>query len=106
VRLQLRPKIAFFRTAIVYPVAYAFAVPALFANTDSKLFAVLLPLHLFAMVCLIYDLHFVAKSLALAVTGKPKLFSDFAGTFFLLWFFPVGIWSVQPKVNQLYKAQA
>jgi len=106
VRLDLRPKIAFFRVTVIYPVLYAFAVPALFVRVNPVLSAVLLPLHLLAMTCLIYDLYFVAKCLALAVTGKPKAFSDFAGTFFLLWFFPIGVWSIQPKVNRLYETRA
>jgi hypothetical protein len=42
------------------------------------------------MVCLIYDVYFVAKRLAFALTGEPKSLPDFAGTF-LLWFFPVGV---------------
>ena len=28
-------------------------------------------------------------------------FSDFAGEFFMIWFFPIGIWIVQPKVNKM-----
>jgi hypothetical protein len=44
----------------------------------------------------------VSKSLVLAETGKPASFYDYAGPFFLLWFFPVGIWIVQPRVNRLY----
>jgi hypothetical protein len=106
VRPDLKPKIAFFRVTTIYPVLYAFAVPALFVSVNPVLSGALLPLHLLAMTCLIYDLYFVAKCLTLAVTGKPKTFSDFAGTFFLLWFFPIGVWSIQPKVNRLYEARA
>jgi hypothetical protein len=54
------------------------------------------------MFCLFYCLRFVAKTLTLAETGKPASFYDYAGPFFLLWFYPVGIWIVQPRVNRLY----
>lgn len=54
------------------------------------------------MVCMFYLLYFVSKSLVLAETSKPASFYDYAGPFFLLWFFPIGIWIVQPKVNRLY----
>jgi hypothetical protein len=33
---------------------------------------------------------------------KPVTFSDFAGEFFLIWFFPVGIWIIQPRINKLF----
>jgi hypothetical protein len=29
---------------------------------------------------------------------------DFAGEFFLLWFYPVGIWIVQPKINKMVES--
>ena len=96
----LKPRMGFFNVASIYPVLYAFAVPALFLSSNS---AVILPLHLFAMVCILYDFYFVSKCLALAESGTPKSFSDFAGTFFLLWFFPIGVWIVQPKVNRIYE---
>jgi hypothetical protein len=104
VKPALKPKMGFFRVASAYPVLYGFAVPALFLSSTPALSAVIVPLHLFAMVCITYDFYFVSKCLALAETGRPKSFSDFAGTFFLLWFFPIGVWIVQPKVNRIYRA--
>src|SRR6266496_5324966 len=71
-------------------------------NPSPRLLGVILPLHVFAMVCMFYLLYFVSKSLVLAETSKPASFYDYAGPFFLLWFFPVGIWIVQPRVNRLY----
>jgi len=102
VRPTLRPKTRFFNVAVAYPVIYGFTVPKLFQSASS---AVILPLHLFAMVCLIYVLYFVSKCFALAEAVRPKAFLRFAGTFFLLWFFPIGVWIVQPKVNRLYLAK-
>jgi hypothetical protein len=61
------------------------------------------PLHIFAMACMFYSLYFVSKSLTRVETGRPALFPKFAGSLVLLWFFPVGIWVVQPKVNRLYE---
>jgi hypothetical protein len=105
VRPDLRPRLAFFRAAIICPVVFAFAVPSFFMSPEPWLFAVMMATQLFALVCLIYDVHFVAKSLALVLTGEPKSLSDFGGTFVLLWLFPIGIWIIQPKINQLYKAR-
>jgi hypothetical protein len=44
----------------------------------------------------------VAKNLVKAETGKRVTFYDYAGPFFLLWFFPIGVWFIQPRINQLY----
>jgi hypothetical protein len=106
VRPNLRPRTGFFRAAIIYPVVYAFAVPSFFMSAEPWLFyAVMMPMLLFAMICLTYNVYFVARSLALALTGEPKSLADFAGTFLLLWFFPVGVWKIQPQINRLYSAR-
>jgi hypothetical protein len=76
-----------------------------FQDSSPGLLGLILPLHLFAMVCMFYLSYFVAKSLVLAETSKPASFSDYAGPFFLLWFCPVGIWIVQPRVNRLYSGR-
>jgi hypothetical protein len=63
--------------------------------------AVIVPLHLFSMFCIFYCLYFVAKTFKTVELQRETTFSDFAGEFFLIWFYPVGIWIVQPKVNKM-----
>jgi len=58
------------------------------------------------MFCLFYDLYFVPKSLVTVESGKQATFYDYAGPFFLKWFFPIGIWFIQPRINRLYARQA
>jgi hypothetical protein len=98
----LRLKMGFFHFALIYPALYVVAFIAAFQSSKPALLIVIFPFHLFAMFCLFYDLYFVSKNLVLAETSKPAAFYDYAGPFFLLWFFPVGIWIVQPRVNRLY----
>lgn len=98
--LELRT--GFFRFALIYPVLYGCAFAAFFLNPGTSMFPIILPLHLFALFCLFYDLYFVSKILVMAETGKPATFNNYAGVFFLFWFFPAGIWFVQPRVNRLY----
>lgn len=74
----------------------------IFSNVKSPLIALILLFHLFAMFCIFYGLYFVSKSLVLAETGKPASFYDYAGPFFLIWFFPIGIWFTQPRINRLF----
>ena len=44
---------------------------------------------------------FEAKVNQSAELQKEVRFSDFAGEFFLIWLFPIGVWFVQPKVNKI-----
>jgi len=32
---------------------------------------------------------------------QPVTFFDYSGPFFLFWFFPIGVWFIQPRVNKL-----
>ncbi len=62
---------------------------------------IIVPLHLFSMFCIFYSLYFVAKTFKTVELQREATFSDFAGEFFLIWFYPVGVWIIQPKVNKM-----
>jgi len=64
-------------------------------------FAIILPLHLLSMFGMFYSLYFVAKTFKTVELQREVTFSDFAGEFFLFWFFPIGIWVIQPKINNM-----
>ena len=102
---SLRPRMGFFRFAVIYALIYMPVFLALFDSTATHPVALgfILPFHLFASYCLLYLLYFVSKNLVLAERGKPASFYDYSGPFFLLWFFPIGVWIIQPKVNRLYE---
>lgn len=99
-KLKLRP--VFFRFALLYPLLYT-PVFFWFVLTPGLGSAAIIIPHLFCMFCVFYCLYFVSKNLVMAETGKPASFYNYAGPFFLLWFFPIGIWIVQPRVNRLYE---
>jgi len=60
------------------------------------------PLVVFATICIFYVVQFVAKTLVLAETGKVPRFRYYVIPFLLFCFFPLGIWLLQPRINQLY----
>jgi hypothetical protein len=60
-----------------------------------------LPLHFVSIACMFYTNYFVAKTVKTVELQKEVFFADFVGEFFLLWFYPVGIWVLQPKINQM-----
>ena len=63
-------------------------------------FAIIFPIHLFSMFCLFYSLYFVSKTYKTVELQRAVTFSDFVGEFFMTWFFFVGIWIMQPKINK------
>ena len=66
----------------------------------GSMLAIIVPLHLFSMFCIFYTLYFVAKTFKTVELQREVKFSDFAGEFFMIWFYPIGIWIIQPKINK------
>jgi len=66
-----------------------------------SLAGIIFPLHLLSMFSMFYCLYFVAKTFKTVELQRETTFSDFAGEFFMIWFYPIGIWIVQPKVNKM-----
>lgn len=101
-----------FKIFLFVPVAYMFflsvfmfGVPSdisIGLQPDPAIFAIIVPLHLFSMFCIFYCLYFNAKALKTVEWQKPVTFSDCSGEFFLMWFFPIGIWMIQPRINKLF----
>jgi hypothetical protein len=98
----LRLKTGVFLFTLMFTSIYVFGFMMLFQNVNSIGFAVIIPLLLFAAFCMFYNFYFVSKSLVIAETGKGATFSEYAGEFLLLWFYPIGIWFIQPRINRLY----
>ena len=67
----------------------------------ASLFIIIIPLHLFSMFCIFYSLYFVAKTYKTVELQREVSFSYFAGEFFMIWFYPIGIWIIQPKINKM-----
>jgi hypothetical protein len=61
-----------------------------------------IPAHLLSMAGIAYSIYFVAKALKSVERQSPTRFNDSRREFLLLWFFPVGIWLIQPRVNRLF----
>ena len=102
----LRFKIFFF-IPLVYIFLISLTLIAFFTKTLPNnlgfLGFLIFPLHLFSMFCMFHNLYFTAKTIKTVELQKEVSFSDFAGEFFMIWFYPIGIWIIQPKINQLIK---
>ena len=114
---EIKMKVRKFKIFFFIPLAYIIVLMIYMGGLFSKLgsngpngsfsggwfVAIILPLHLLSMFCIFYSLYFVAKTIKTAELQRKVRFGDFAREFFLLWFYFIGIWIVQPKVNGLYE---
>lgn len=72
-------------------------------STIASVLFLIIPLHMFSMFCILHTLYFAAKTFKTVELQRAVSFSDFAGEFFMIWFYPIGIWIVQPKINEMIK---
>lgn len=98
----------FYFFPVVYMLAIYWFFPLGFVDSSEEnnsinglSMVIVVPAHLFSMFCIFYLMFKAAKTIKIAEVQKPVSFGDFAGEFFLLWFFPIGIWFLQPKINKL-----
>ena len=102
-----------FRLAVLLPAVYvslllAFGVLASRGGPPDSvpvgLIVLFVALHLLSMACLFYCLYFTAKAFKTVERQAPVPVSEYLGELFLLWFFPIGIWVLQPRINRLFSA--
>jgi hypothetical protein len=105
----------FFFIPLIYILLFSLVtgsiLSASFDNSNSEfqpnitniglIFSIVFPLHFFSIFCIFYCLYFVAKTLRTIELQRECSFSDFAGEFFLIWFYPIGIWIIQPRINKI-----
>ena len=111
---EIKMKIKKFKILFFIPLIYIISITLLmageFSGTEINSFSligwplyIIVLLHLFSMFCIFYSMYFVAKTIKTAELKRKVEFGDFAGEFFLFWFYFIGVWIIQPKVNKLYK---
>ena len=92
-------------TSCVVFVAGGFLLGPFFISSP-EIFVLSLFLPIATIAAITYLLVFAARSIVIAERQSAAVsFSDYSGPFFSLWFFPIGVWFVQPRVNQLVTDQ-
>jgi len=56
-----------------------------------------------AMICIFYCFYFIAKSFKAVELQRPVTYSDYGNGIFLIWFFPIGVWIIQPRINKIFE---
>ncbi len=110
VEQSLRLKTRLVVGCAVYAAGYIAFAPliwpesATFSSGEGSL-ALIFSLHVLATIAVFYVLAFAARNIIMAERQSSATFFDYSGPFFLLWFFPIGVWFVQPRVNRLVSSQ-
>jgi len=108
----IKMKVTKFKIFLFIPFAYILIImvwvgsmmTGIFSDTSGPnpaIFLLIVPLHLFSMFCIFYCLYFVAKTIKTVELQREVIFNDFIGEFFLVWFYFIGVWILQPKINKI-----
>lgn len=62
-------------------------------------------LHIVSIFGIFYSMYFAAKTLKTVELQREVSFREFASEFFMFWFFPIGIWILQPRINDIVEKQ-
>jgi len=104
---ELRRNPTLYRFGLMFAIIYMCAVQFFFigsleAGKPPEPPAWLIPAHLLSMFFLFYGLLFTAKQFTTCEQQKNAKFLEHSGPFFLFWFCPLGVWFLQPKINDLF----
>ncbi|MBX2868659.1 MAG: hypothetical protein KTR18_08290 [Acidiferrobacterales bacterium] len=102
---QFQKKPTLLIASALIPISYAvFLFLTVFSNAEfgkpPKISGFIIPIHILSMFCMFYLLWFASKQLVTLQKKDRVKFIEHSGPFFLLWFFPIGVWFVQPVVNK------
>jgi hypothetical protein len=105
---ELKLNTVFFKICFFYPIVYLpllglFIYTQLHAGieTFSFTFLLIIPFHLFTIFCSFYCMYFVARVIKTTEYQRYTTVSDYIAEFFMIWFYFVGIWFLQPKINKM-----
>lgn len=97
-----------FAGALAIPIVYALmyillVIPGFSADTPpSRPPLWMFPMHMLSLAGIFYGIWFTARKFKSLLENQDADFMIFSSTFFLLFIFPLGVWIIQPNVNQLY----
>jgi len=113
----LRMKTGFFKFCIIFPLVFlllyvwfifrffmdmeALEELAYMENFNPFIFLGFIPLGLFVAFCAFYAFWFAGKAVKTAELKRQVKFGDFVAEFFLFWFYPVGVWIIQPNIRKI-----
>lgn len=109
VKMNLNLFLFFISYPVVYIIAFCFFISRSIQFTNGlppfafpTSILLIIPLHLVAMFCMFYCIYFVSKALKSAELQRDAVVGDYIIDFICFWFYFVGIWFLQPRINKLF----
>ena len=104
---ERRSGVVLFTVALLIPLVYLLMyillyLPQLADGPPEKPPLWLLPMHMLSMLSVFYAFWYTARKFKSLAENEDADFLIFSSTFFLLFIFPLGVWIIQPSVNELY----
>ena len=65
----------------------------------------IVPLHLFSIFGIFWSMVFTARVIKSVELQRKARFEDAVAEFFLIWFFLIGVWILQPKINRIFSGE-
>ncbi|MEE4256076.1 MAG: hypothetical protein V2I47_03480 [Bacteroidales bacterium] len=104
---ELRLNTTLFKVCFFYPIFFALFFILLFLISIypepgfKLIYLLLIPFHLFSVFCSFYCYYFVARVIKTNEMDRYTSISDYIAEIFMVWFFFIGIWFLQPKINKI-----
>jgi hypothetical protein len=98
-----------FKFTVFFPLFYLLLTAFFLFQTPSNefpsigMFAIMIPVLFLTSFSHFYSIYFIAKALKMIDCQKQCAFSEFSEECFLIFFFPLGIWKIQPRINKLFE---
>ncbi len=111
----LRLTTGWFKLAMLLPVVYIFLLSIFISSMfgsfnmetagefpfDPTYLILIIPMHFLTFICMFYAMYFCAKSFRTAELLKEVKVSEFGVEFVLIWFYIIGVWFIQPRINAI-----
>jgi len=94
---------------LVISLLYTIALSIYFSITPNNyeeppwIFLIIIPGNILLAYAYFFILNFIAKLIATIESEKITTFDKYASYFFCLFFFPIGIWWMNPKIKSLIR---
>jgi hypothetical protein len=109
---RIKPEIGYFKFNCIFNIVVFIAIlitGGYNSETAGDFNLVFIPITFYAIWSLIYVFSFAARMLESVIEGEIVGISDSIKGLFCFWFFPFGVWHIQPAVERVlekYKNQA
>ena len=92
-------------TSVLYNIADKFTGLGARTIAEGTLATVMPPLFLLATLSLFYCLYFTARALKTVELRRVITVQEYAAEFVQLWYFPLGVWILQPRINKIFSGK-